>query len=265
MDILFIILFVVAVFLVLASLFIMNRNKKKQLRVKAFPASWRPILLEQVEFYRQLNNEQRVQFETRMQAFLTHVRITGVNTTIEEADKILVAASAIIPIFGFPDWEYINLREVLLYPDSFNHEFEQQGADRNVLGMVGDGPYQQVMILSQHELRQGFSNKTGKTNTAIHEFVHLVDKIDGSVDGVPEFLVQRQYILPWLNLMQGEIKKIISNRSDINPYGATNQAEFFAVVSEYFFERPDLLQSKHPELYTLLATIFRQQPAGSGQ
>jgi MtfA peptidase len=116
------------------------------------------------------------------------------------------------------------------------------------------------MILSQHELRQAFINKTGKTNTAIHEFVHLVDKTDGSVDGLPEFVAGKPYIMPWLQLMQREMKKILDGRSDINPYGATNEAEFFAVVSEYFFERPGLLKQKHPELYQLLAEIFRQQP-----
>jgi MtfA peptidase len=79
------------------------------------------------------------------------------------------------------------------------------------------------------------------------------------VDGIPEFILGKEYILPWLQLMQQEIKQIMESRSDINPYGATNQAEFFAVVSEYFFERPDLLQSNHPELYELLATIFKQQ------
>mgnify|MGYP003870227291 CR=1 FL=1 len=65
---------------------------------------------------------------------------------------------------------------------------------------------------------------------------------------------------PTLNLIQEEIKKISTNHSDINPYGATNEGEFFAVVSEYFFERPDLLESKHPELYKLLVKVFQQQP-----
>jgi Mlc titration factor MtfA (ptsG expression regulator) len=116
------------------------------------------------------------------------------------------------------------------------------------------------MILSQHELRQGFINKTGKSNTAIHEFVHLVDKTDGSVDGIPEVIMQQQYVVPWLQLMQREIKKILADQSDINPYGATNEAEFFAVVAEYFFERPDLLEKKNPALYQLLSTIFRRQP-----
>ena len=122
-----------------------------------------------------------------------------------------------------------------------------------------------MMILSQHELRQAFSNKTGKTNTAIHEFVHLVDKTDGTIDGVPELLLEKKYVLPWLELIQKNIKEIIEDDSDINPYGATNEAEFFAVVAEYFFERPDLLKSKHPELYELLVKIFRQQPPGTNK
>jgi Mlc titration factor MtfA (ptsG expression regulator) len=148
----------------------------------------------------------------------------------------------------------------LLYPDSFNHEFEQQGNGRDVLGMVGSGALNHVMILSQHRLRQAFINKTGKDNTAIHEFVHLVDKTDGDIDGIPAFILEKKYIQPWLQLMQHEIKLINEDKSDINPYGATNEAEFFAVVSEYFFERPKLLKDKHPELYELLEKIFCKQP-----
>jgi Mlc titration factor MtfA (ptsG expression regulator) len=154
----------------------------------------------------------------------------------------------------------MNLNEVLLYPDSFNEVFAQEGKGRTTLGVVGTGAYQNIMILSKHELRQGFLNKSGKNNTAIHEFIHLVDKTDGVVDGVPEFLISKQYVLPWLNLMHQKIKEILNNKSDINPYGATNETEFFAVAAEYFFERPDLLQEKHPALYNILSKIFRQHP-----
>jgi Mlc titration factor MtfA (ptsG expression regulator) len=78
--------------------------------------------------------------------------------------------------------------------------------------------------------------------------------------GFPENLLAKQYTLPWINRMHQTIKEILEGNSDINPYGATNQAEFFAVVSEYFFERPDLLQTKHPELFELLEKIFSQKP-----
>lgn len=259
MNVLLTFLLVIAVLVLL--FYAAFAKKKRTQPVQPLPQGYRQILRDNVAFYSNLTPDKQALFENRMQLFLSRIRITGVNTNVYDLDKVLIAASAIIPIFGFPDWEYINLHEVLLYPGSFNETFDQKGNDRNTLGLVGNGPYQNVMMLSKHDLVQGFTIKTDTNNTAIHEFVHLVDKTDGEVDGVPEFLLSKKFILPWLNLVHEEIKRIMANRSDINPYGATNQAEFFAVVSEYFFERPDLLQSKHPELYGLLTLIFNQQPA----
>jgi hypothetical protein len=145
-----------------------------------------------------------------------------------------------------------------LYPDSFDDEYKQEGEGRAILGMVGSGAMNHVMILSQFQLRQAFSNTSGKENTAIHEFVHLIDKTDGEIDGLPASLADKKYILPWLQLMHAEINRIKENESDINPYGATSEAEFFAVASEYFFERPDLFEEKHPQLFQLMAKIFRK-------
>lgn len=237
-------------------------QKSKTVVTDPLPLKLKEILAAEVPFYQQLAEDQKTIFEERTKQFLTQVKITGVKTIVEDLDRVLIAASAIIPIFNFPGWQYRNLHEILLYPDSFDHEFEQQGDGRNILGLVGSGPLNHVMILSQFELRQAFTNKTGKNNTAIHEFVHLVDKTDGDIDGVPEALLDKKYIMPWLQLMQKEMELIRDDRSDINPYGTTNEAEFFAVVSEYFFEHPALLKEKHPELYALLLKIFSQQAAG---
>jgi Mlc titration factor MtfA (ptsG expression regulator) len=228
-------------------------KQKRSTKRQPLTNSFRELMLEHVEFYKKLNQEKRKEFEDRVELFLAHTQITGVKTEVEELDKVLIASSAVIPIFGFPGWHYVNLKEVLLYPDSFNHEFEQTGYDRNILGMVGTGALNRVMILSQNEIRAAFLNKSGKTNTAIHEFVHLVDKMDGATDGLPEFIAQRQYIVPWLQLMRREMQNILSANSDINPYGATNEAEFFAVVSEYFFEQPAMLEEKNPDLYKFLS------------
>jgi MtfA peptidase len=259
MNILAVILIVLAIMVLLFS-WLMSSRKKKQFTFPAIPEEYKSILVTDVLFYQGLDENKKAEFEKRMMHFLATTRITGVKTEVEPQDKVYIAASAIIPIFGFPGWEYNNLNEVLLYPDSFNHDFEQTGGDRSILGMVGDGAFQNVMILSRHELKQAFVNKTSKSNTAIHEFVHLVDKTDGSVDGVPELFMDRKYVLPWLQLMQKEMQKMLSDQSDINIYGATNEAEFFAVVSEYFFERPELLEEKHPELYALLTQLFKQDP-----
>lgn len=257
-------LFAVGIVLIIIGFITFRRKKSVQVMVPV-PDSYRDILEKDVPFYEKLSAGKKTEFETRLMHFLATTRITGVRTKVEEEDKVYVAASAIIPIFGFPDWEYNNLEEVLLYPDSFNHDFEQTGEGRNILGMVGDGPMQRVMVISQHDLRQAFWNRTGKENTAIHEFVHLIDKTDGATDGVPQFFVDRQYVKPWIQLIHREVRRIRENQSDINPYGATNEAEFFAVVSEYFFERPELLQQKHPELYTLLTHLFQQQPGDTAK
>lgn len=234
-----------------------SRRKKTLLPTQGFLPEYRRILEDNVLFYQRLDAGKKIEFENRMSRFLERVRVTGIKTEVTDEDRVFVAASAIIPIFAFSGWEYRNLNEVLVYPDSFNHEFEQEGNnERVILGMVGEGAMQNQMILSRHALREGFSNKTDKNNTAIHEFIHLIDKSDGATDGIPEVFLQSAYVLPWVNMMHQQIKEIVNDQSDINPYGATNQAEFLAVAGEYFFERPDLLRQKHPELYELLSRIF---------
>ncbi|MBO9564457.1 MAG: zinc-dependent peptidase [Niastella sp.] len=240
---------------IMAVLLSLAFRKKKALPTLASDTI-QPLLQEHVAFYRALNVEQKAQFEKRVIGFLEKVHITGVNTTVEDIDRALVAAGAIIPIFSFPDWEYRNIHEVLLYPGSFDDEFKQDTSDRNILGMVGTGPMQNVMILSQQNVRDGFRNTPDKHNTAIHEFVHLVDKADGSTDGLPEALIPHQYARPWLKRIHEEMQLIREGRSDINYYGTTNEAEFLAVVSEYFFEKPAEMEKKHPELYDLLKRIF---------
>lgn len=220
-----------------------------------------PLLQKHVKFYQRLTENDRQHFRQRVLDFLQTVHVTGVGTTVRDLDRVLVGASAIIPIFAFPHWHYTNLREVLLYPGTFSADFAQQGPGRDILGMVGNGPMQQVMMLSRQALEHGFANGGDRRNTAIHEFVHLIDKTDGETDGVPEALLQHRYAVPWLGLIHRSIREIRQNRSDIDPYGATNEAEFFAVVAEYFFERPEQLREKHPELYAMLETIFNQDTA----
>ena len=222
-----------------------------------FPDSWRTILKEKIDFYNKLTPELQLRFERKVHEFLLNVKITGVNTEVTPTDKLYVAASAIIPILAFENWHYYNLKEVLVYPAHFNLDYEQEGEERNVLGVVGSGTLSNQMILSKKALHLGFENLTDKKNTAIHEFVHLIDKADGTVDGVPELLLDKQYTLPWLSLIHKEMEKIAEGKSDINPYGATNQAEFLAVVSEYFFERPHLFQKKHPQLYAYMNQMFQ--------
>lgn len=253
----FIIIVVIVTSFVIYKIF--NRKTGWKSHTSNFLAKWRVILAEKVGFYNNLSKEEKEWFEYKLLEFLANVKITGIETEVEIQDRLLVASSAVIPIFEFPDWQYLNLDEVLLYPASFNSKFETSGEKGTILGMVGEGYMNGKMILSKPSLHNGFRNETDKKNTAIHEFVHLIDKADGQVDGIPELLLKKQYTLPWFDLIYKKIDEILKNKSDINPYGATNEAEFFAVISEYFFERPALLQKKHPKVYELLEEIFNKK------
>ena len=234
-------------------------HRKWLLPTEPFPSEWRAILEQEVVYYTALTAAEKKRFEFKMQEFLLNCKVTGIETEVSLKDELLVAASAVIPIFGFKTWKYTNVHEVLVYPDRFGSGFELEGNDRNILGMVGNRNMEGIMILSKEALELGFKNETDKRNTAIHEFVHLVDKSDGEVDGLPVVLMQKRYALPWIERMEKEIELIRKGKSDINPYGGTNRAEFLSVVSEYFFERPELLERKHPELYRLLEKIYNQK------
>lgn len=246
--------------------FLISYLQLKRKRVRDFNPAWSEILNREVTFYRNLSADDRKRFELRILKFLNEVRIEGIDTEITEKDKMLISASAIIPVFGFPEWHYSNLTAVILYPDRFNkdYEFDDHGEGRIIMGMVGSGRMQGQMILSRKALYSGFSPSAGVQNTGIHEFVHLIDKMDGETDGVPKLLMDHVYSIPWLKLIHKEMRDIISRKSDIRPYGSTSEAEFLAVASEYFFTNPQKMEKKHPELYEALAESFHSQPQAKG-
>ena len=218
--------------------------------------------MKHVSFYKELDTEDQKIFQKRMMIFLSEVYVEGVKIEVVDLDKILVAASAVIPVFGFAEWHYSNLSSVLLYPDNFNDDlqFDPENKSRFISGLVGSGQFKNQMILSKKALHAGFSNPLDAENTGIHEFVHLIDKMDGVADGVPERIMKQPYMIPWLKLIHNEMEAINNNKSDIRKYGGTNEAEFLAVVSEYFFERPLKFEENHPELYKMLVECFQTRP-----
>jgi Mlc titration factor MtfA (ptsG expression regulator) len=237
-------------------------RKKRGNKITVLPDVYKALLNEHVDYYKKQDENTKTRFENLVQEFLSYVRIEGVGTEVTDLDRVLIASSAVIPILGFPDWKYRNLTNVILYPDTFDQKFQFEGdKDRNILGMVGSGYMNGQMLLSQAALYKGFSTSSGKENTAIHEFVHLLDMSDGATDGVPENLMPHEYATVWLKMMHQEMRRIEEGKSDINPYALTNEAEFLAVASEYFFEKPDKLKEHHPELYQQLSQIFGQTPA----
>ncbi len=229
------------------------------LRNKAFPKIWEGILNRDVAFFRALDESEKGRFREEIKIFLNEKQITGIKTSVDDTVRILVAASAIIPTFGFPEWEWDQIQEILIYPTNFDEHYKiGQKGNHDVLGMIGSGAMNRMMILSKPDLIHGFQSTQDQKNVGIHEFVHLMDKSDGTVDGIPNATLPINAVKPWLQLVHKEMTKIANRHSDINPYALTSEAEFFAVTSEYFFENPQKMKKKHPALHTMLERIFRQ-------
>lgn len=251
-EILFVLIVLFGVYAVVST-----RRKKPN----PFPKSWHNLLLQNVQFYKALKPDEQQRFQNRMMLFLSEVFVEAVGFNLQDLDKILVASSAVIPVFYFPEWHYNNLSTVLIYPDHFNEDFGYKQTDkkRQIAGVVGNGRLKNQMILSRKALHQGFDSNRDNFNTGIHEFIHLIDNTDGITDGVPEALIQHPYVIPWLKTIHKEMEAINNNRSDIRHYGGTNEAEFLAVASEYFFEQPERMKVKHPDLYQMLKTCFHSK------
>lgn len=224
--------------------------------------SWSEFLNSHVSFYRRLSAADKICFEQRCILFLQTTQVEGSqDVVITDEDKLLVAASAIIPVWGFPEWHYLNIKTVVLLPGRFNEHYQYGMDDSRISGMVGTGVMAGKMALSKPDLHLGFNNDVDKQNVGIHEFVHLVDMADGQCDGFPERVTEYEYCAPWFEFVHHKINQVEQGKSNINDYAATNSAEFFAVSSEYFFERPKMLKRKHPKLYDYLSQFYQQNLA----
>ncbi|WP_341901297.1 M90 family metallopeptidase [Fluviicola taffensis] len=234
----------------------LKKNRSKKTPDRPFPHQWREILVQHVAFYNRLNPPKRTQFENRIHIFLLNVQIVGIDTEVTHLDRILIASGAIIPIFGFDSWHYSNLEVVEIHPDKFLIPNTQQYAN----GLVGWGAMEGRIKLSRKALAHGFYDTNDQKNVAIHEFVHVLDKQDGNIDGKLKKVMNEIDIMPWLQLINNKINHIHTGNSSIRKYGSTNHAEFLAVVSEFFFENPEKMKTEHPELYQTLDQFYNPKP-----
>lgn len=218
--------------------------------------SWRQFLMNKVSFYQDLSAVDRTTFIQKVIDFLNVTRVIGYNgAELTDEDKLLVGASAVIPVFNLEHWEYKYINEVILYPSII--PMGDSGMFAN--GFVGSGPMEGRMVLAKDALHHGYSNDTDRKNTGLHEFLHIIDKQDGEIDGVPEALISKDQIPHWLALVKEVSEDIEQEDIKIDKYALTNRAEFFTVVAVYYFEFPEMLERKHKKLYDFLHQMFSKK------
>jgi Mlc titration factor MtfA (ptsG expression regulator) len=234
--------------------------RRRAVARQPFPPEWRAVLERRVRFYRALGDSQKERFRQMVAVFLDEIRVTGVRTDVDDTMRVLVAAGAIIPVFGFEDWDYHRLGEVLVYPGAFDRGYQTEHAvEANILGLTGLGHLRGVVILSKPSLLAGFADLPDPENVGIHEFAHLIEQEEVEGGLPPE--VPPEVVRQWIGYVARELAHPSNRRAGISDYAYTNEHEFFAVLSEYFFGSPETLKAKDPALYELLRKLFHQDPA----
>lgn len=237
-------------------------------RLRATPPqeSWLSILNQNFPMVQQLTDEQRTQLFGYMQVFLDRVNFEGCGgQEISEEIRVTIAAQACLLLIGREQKVYPKLKTILVYPHTYKSGAKGMfGGDNGEGVRLGESWGCGVVVLSWNSVLGGARNLEDGHNVTMHEFAHQLDQADGAADGAP-ILDGRSAYVSWARVLSADYAKLCktTNRGErdiIDRYGATNPAEFFAVATETFFEKPKQLQDKHPELYEELRHYYKVNP-----
>ena len=220
-----------------------------------FPEKWRTFLVERYDHFERLDAAWRARFEDDVRIFLAEKRTTGVAVDVTDELRLLVAASAVTLSVGWPDYEWDQLTEVLLYPDDFDRDYAFGGEDR-----VGEAHPWGTVILSVPALLESFEVPDDAYHVGVHEFAHLLDVDQTHFDGIPVGL-RGARAREWVAVAEKEMERLRHGRSAFDEYGAHDPVEFLGVAVEAFFEIPQAVRRRHREVYAILSSYFAQDPA----
>jgi len=244
-------------------------RRRNRIRARPFPAAWREIIEARVPYVRRLPARLRAQLEGHVQVFLAAKQFFGcAGMHVDDDVRVTIAAQACLLLLERGGDCFPQLGQVLVYPSSFVVE-RVRAAPSGVLqeerqALSGESWSHGQVVLSWEDVLAGAADPGDGRNVVIHEFAHQLDQSKGHANGAP-WLGQRNRHARWSRVMNAafaalRVQAAAGMPSLIDAYGATNPAEFFAVVSEVFFEQPAALASLHPELYAELGLLYRVDP-----
>ncbi|HEX5725341.1 MAG TPA: M90 family metallopeptidase [Longimicrobiaceae bacterium] len=254
-------------------LFNWGRNRRRgRLRAQPFPPEWLRIVEKNVPMYRRLSEEDRRALLGHVHVFLAEKRFEGCGgLELTDEIRVTIAAQACVLLLRLQDNDYYSrLRSILVYPRGYiAHQATQDGhvVHEGPSARLGESWADGAVVLSWQDARAGAANAGDGANVVLHEFAHQLDQEDGAADGTPELESFAAY-LPWARVLSEEYLALRraarkGGGTVLDRYGTQNEAEFFAVATEAFFEKPALLQRRHPELYEELKDYYNQDPAAN--
>ena len=242
-----------------------RRARRAKLLTQPIPPQWQAILEKNIPLYARLPEELKTQLQGLINVFLAEKTFEGCSgQEITDQVRVTIAAQACLLLLNRPTRYYPKLKTVYVYPSSY------VASELKTNGLIGpqarqgeswqNGP----VVLAWNSVTGGAQNITDGQNVVFHEFSHRLDQEDGNADGAP-ILESRNCYGSWAVVLSTEYKALQSKakkyrRSVLRRYGATHPAEFFAVATEAFFEKPKQMKKRHPDLYDELKQYYKVDP-----
>lgn len=265
--------FIVAVIVIIPSILVvpgfLRRKRHERLMEESFSAEWMEILKKRVPLYFKLPEALQRQLQGHINIFLKEKTFIGCQgIEVDDEIRVTIAAQACMLIMNRKSTDYKDLLTIYVYPTAYicrQKQMTENGLVVESEGVnLGESWSTGRVVLSWDDSAGGARNLYDGHNVVMHEFAHQLDQETGDTDGCP-ILDQRTNYFSWGQVLSEEYKELVEDtmkhrKSVMDKYGATNPAEFFAVATETFFEKPEQLHKKHPELYDQLKNYYHLDP-----
>ena len=257
--ILFVVALIVGVFFLRSRIIRARRRKWMACRLSS---EQRQAVAEDFKLFARLPDDIRDELEGLMHVFMHEKNFEpcgGLGEVTDHMKRVISAQACLLLVNRKHDF-YRRLRSILLYPSAYTVKNEQGGKEVR----LGESWNSGSVILAWDSVISGGRNEKDGHHVTLHEFAHQLDQEDGAADGVPELPGTGSY-REWARVFgkafarfQKKLEK--GKKTVIDPYGASNPAEFFAVATETFYEKPKQLREKYPELYQQLCLYYQVDP-----
>jgi len=243
--------------------------KKQRLKLLKMPLKpeFEKILLKNIPPYKRLSEKMRKELQGLVNIFLYEKEFEGCGgLELTDEMRITIAGEACLLLLNrnltdcFPD-----LQTILVYPTAYVASGAEIIGGRRVENAVttraGESWQNGAVVLAWDHIKHGAQDCNDGHNVVLHEFGHQLDQESGAANGAPPLKTYHTWTQVMGNNFQELCEKVEEHRKDvIDPYGATNPAEFFAVTTETFFEKPEKLKKEHPKLFQQLQKYYQVNP-----
>jgi MtfA peptidase len=247
----------------------LRRRRREKLLSTPFPREWYAYLDKNVPHYRYLTSAEQARLCDALRIFVAEKNWEGcAGLVVTDEMKVTIAAQASLMALGLDGEPFANVQSILIYPSGYvvpEERWYEGWSIAGESGRLGEAWYRGPVILSWDEIRRDARRPGEGRNLVWHEFAHQIDMLDRSTNGTPP-LADRKERRRWHDVMTAEYEQLVEDAEVgratlLDTYGASSEAEFFAVATECFFDCPVELREGHPRLYELLRDYYRQDPA----